>query len=142
MTGPGGVRPLAARRPGADAQGVSLSILVVDDDAGFRDLVAELLTARGFAVVPAAAGAAEALVAFRRHRPQCVLIDVHLAGHDGRCLAYALSREDPVPAMVLTSTDVPAWDAADIEACGARAFVPKDRLGVTDLAGLFSSADR
>ena len=57
-------------------------------------------------------------------------------------MAYALSRENPVPAMVLTSTDVPAWDTADIAACGARAFVRKDRLGVTDLAGLFSAADR
>ncbi len=132
--------PLATA--GADASEVPLSILVVDDDPGFRDLVADLLTARGFTVVPAAAGPDEALRAFRRHRPQCVLIDVHLAGHDGRCLAYALSREDPAPAMVLTSTDAPAWEAAEIEACGARAFVRKDRLGVTDLAGLFSSAGR
>jgi CheY-like chemotaxis protein len=132
--------PVAAAR--ADARDVALSILVVDDDAGFRDLVADLLTARGFAVVPAVAGPAEALVAFRRHRPQCVLIDVNLAGHDGRCLAYILSREDPVPAMVLTSTDTLACGPAEVEACGAVAFVRKDRLGVTDLAGLFSSAGR
>jgi CheY-like chemotaxis protein len=121
---------------------VGLSILVVDDDAGFRDLVADLLTARGFAVVPPVAGPAEALVAFRRHRPRCVLIDVNLAGHDGRCLAYALSKENPAPTMVLTSTDTLACAGDDVQACGAVAFVSKDRLGATDLAGLFSSADR
>ncbi len=51
------------------------TILVVDDEAAVRELMADYLRARGFEVVEAENGL-EALLKFRRVRPQAVVLDI------------------------------------------------------------------
>jgi two-component system phosphate regulon response regulator PhoB len=58
------------------------SILVVDDYADGRDLVAVALEAAGFEV-HTAAGGYEALSLVRKHRPAAVIMDIAMPGLDG-----------------------------------------------------------
>jgi DNA-binding NarL/FixJ family response regulator len=64
------------------------SILIVDDDESFRELVVLLLERAGYGAAQAASGE-EALAAVNRERPAAVLLDVQLDGMSG----YALCRE-------------------------------------------------
>jgi DNA-binding NarL/FixJ family response regulator len=58
------------------------TILVVDDDKGFRSLMSTLLEGAGYATVEAAGGE-EALEAAHRQRPSLVVLDVKLPGVAG-----------------------------------------------------------
>jgi DNA-binding NarL/FixJ family response regulator len=57
-------------------------ILVVDDDASFREFACRLLVEHGFEAREASSGA-EALVAAEADRPALVLLDVNLGGMSG-----------------------------------------------------------
>ena len=118
---------------------VALTILVVDDDAGFRRVARRLLTRRGFDVVADVATGAAAIEAVRGHRPDGVLLDVHLPDEDGLAVTRALTGLSAPPVVVLTSSDA-FWRSAAFSACGARAFVAKERLVEADLSGLFRPA--
>jgi CheY-like chemotaxis protein len=117
------------------------TVLVVDDDAGFRRVARHLLTARGLVVVADVASGAAALDAVRRHRPDGVLLDVNLPDRDGLSITAALGGRSATPSIVLTSSDATRVPPAALAACGARAFVAKDRLVEADLLGLFSRGD-
>jgi two-component system nitrate/nitrite response regulator NarL len=110
------------------------TVVVVDDDAGFRRVARCLLTKRGFVVVADVDSGAAALEAVSRHRPDGVLLDVHLPDRDGLSVTRALAGRSDPPSIVLGDPD------AALAACGARAFVVKERLVEADLLRLFSPA--
>ena len=114
------------------------TVLIVDDNQGFRDRARRWLEADGFSVVAEAGDGAGALEAVRLHRPGVVLLDVGLPDANGLDLAEQLTGEPGGPAVVLTSTR----DAADfgerVQACGARGFVPKAELSGRALAALLA----
>jgi len=58
------------------------AILVVDDDAGFRALVASILQEAGYRTVEATSGE-EALEAAGEEEPSAVVLDIHLPGLSG-----------------------------------------------------------
>jgi DNA-binding NarL/FixJ family response regulator len=107
---------------------VGVSVLIVDDHAGFRAHARRLLECEGFRVVGEAEDCASAVAAAREHEPQLALVDVHLPDADGFELTSRLEALPNPPVVVLTSTR----DATDLESyvseCGARGFVPKCRL--------------
>jgi CheY-like chemotaxis protein len=111
-------------------------ILIVDDDARFRTLARTLLEAAGYAVVAEAADGAEALAAVRREAPDAALVDVQLPDIDGLALAGALAKTDSGLRIILTSTDPTLVRAAALADSPAIAFVPKDKLAVTNLTPL------
>jgi DNA-binding NarL/FixJ family response regulator len=112
------------------------SVLIVDDNARFRDRARRWLEASGFAVVAEAADGRSALEAIRDHQPAVVLLDVELPDMSGIAVASRVTGEPDPPAVVLTSTH----DAADYGdralRCGARGFVPKDELSGEAIAEL------
>ncbi|WP_237478765.1 hybrid sensor histidine kinase/response regulator [Lichenibacterium dinghuense] len=79
--------------PGAPAAEAGARILVVDDDAAARDLLARFLKREGFAVTGAADGQAGLTLA-RALRPQAILLDVEMPKMDGWSVLHAL-RQDP-----------------------------------------------
>ena len=120
----------------ADDAGVLMSVLVVDDNPGFRARARRWLEAGGFVVVAEAGDGAAGLEAVRAHRPDVVLLDVHLPDVSGLEVAERLAQEPDGPSVVLTSTR----DASDfgdrIERSGACGFLPKSELSGEAVAAL------
>jgi DNA-binding NarL/FixJ family response regulator len=116
--------------------GMAVAVLIVDDNARFRERARERLEADGYEVVAEAADAASALEAARQHRPSVVLLDIGLPDMSGLTVAERLTRGPDPPAVVLTSTH----DAADfgdrVTTCGARGFVPKAALSGDAISAL------
>ncbi len=82
-------------------------ILVVDDEASYRDALTSGLRAEGFEVV-LAGDAAEAMEAFATSSPDLVLLDVMLPDRPGTdvCREMRLSSEVPIIMVSARSTEV------------------------------------
>jgi DNA-binding NarL/FixJ family response regulator len=106
---------------------VSITVLIVDDDAGFRAIARRLLERGGLEVVGEAGDGASAVALCEACRPDGVLLDVNLPDTTGPELASRL----PGVRVLLTSTDDTAGD-------GRVPFVPKARLFEVDLASYFT----
>jgi DNA-binding NarL/FixJ family response regulator len=76
----------------AGAANNSSSILVVEDDPGFREHVRLVLETAGFSVVEAGSGE-DALRIAAEHEPSLVLLDVHLPGFSGYEICRSLREE-------------------------------------------------
>ena len=83
---------------------MALDILIVDDEADIRDLVAGVLADEGFET-RGAANADEALAALAERRPSLVILDVWLQGSsmDGIELLDAMKARDPTLPVVVIS---------------------------------------
>jgi two-component system OmpR family response regulator len=77
-------------------------ILVVDDDAGFRELVTTILDRAGYQTFEAATGE-EALEAAERKRPEVVVLDIHLPGISGHEVCQKLGRGGDRPPVLFVS---------------------------------------
>ena len=101
-------------------------VLIVDDEEMIRLLVTETLSAQGFVVETATSGE-DGLRAFRRIRPDIVLLDVNMPGMSGFECCRQLRRlpiGGRVPIVVLTAQDDDASIATAYEA-GATDFISK-----------------
>jgi len=78
------------------------TILVVDDEPILRETLAEALDADGFRVITAADGR-EALVQFRDHRPELVVLDLMLPELSGIEVCRVIRQESDVPILMLTA---------------------------------------
>jgi DNA-binding response OmpR family regulator len=81
-------------------------VVVVDDMLDIADTLAELLEMDGYKVVTAG-DAAHALEAIERHRPHCVLLDIHMPGGDGCDLSRKLRElyRDDIVLIAVTGYD-------------------------------------
>lgn len=77
-------------------------VLVVDDEANIRRIVASYLRAEGFEVAEAGDGRA-ALAAFDRAEPDVVILDVMMPGLDGIEVLRELRRRSEVYVIMLTA---------------------------------------
>jgi two-component system response regulator MprA len=81
------------------------SLLLVDDDAPIRRMLARTLTAEGYAVEAAADGGA-ALAAVERSLPDAIVLDVSMPGMDGLAVTRRLRAKGlRVPILLLTARD-------------------------------------
>ncbi|PPG93195.1 DNA-binding response regulator [Rathayibacter sp. AY1F3] len=81
---------------------MSARILVVDDDAALAEMIGIVLRADGYDVSFCADGSG-AIEAFRRARPDLVLLDLMLPGIDGIEVCRAIRAESGVPVIMLTA---------------------------------------
>ena len=102
--------------------------LVVDDDSALRMLVRVNLELEGFEVTEAAT-IDEAEAAVRAQRPDVVLLDVHLGGHDTRSLAARLRAEEIPVALVTGSADIDAI-RGEADAVITKPFAPQDLVAM------------
>ena len=77
-------------------------ILVVDDEAGIRELVGTYLRNEGYTVDEAVDGES-ALDCFREHEPDLVVLDLRLPGIDGYDVLREIRRDSKVYVIVLTA---------------------------------------
>jgi DNA-binding NarL/FixJ family response regulator len=105
-----------------------VTVLVVDDHAGFRACARRLLEREGYRVVAEAGDGASGIARASELAPQLALVDVYLPDIDGFEVAARLAELDAPPVVLLTSSR----DRAELEpllpGSTARGFVPKDEL--------------
>lgn len=139
-----GVRSSAAA-PRREAATVGGHVVVVDDEAGIRELLATALGDAGLAVT-AFAGGAEALAWFREHHREAdlVLLDMSMPGMSGAETFDALRTVDPAARVIVTSGYSLVDAPEDLLDRGAVDYVLKpfrvaqllDRIGRALRAGL------
>jgi two-component system response regulator MtrA len=84
-------------------------ILVVDDDTALAEMIGIVLRTEGFEPFFSADGS-EAVEAFRRSKPDLVLLDLMLPGIDGIEVCSRIREESGVPIIMLTAKG----DTADV----------------------------
>jgi response regulator RpfG family c-di-GMP phosphodiesterase len=102
MRAPGDRPPKAAERPPSGPDVPVPAVLVVDDEAGVRDLLVRWLGACGFDVITAAS-ADEALVRLRGQPVAVALCDIRMPGRDGLWLAEQVRHASPDTAVVMAT---------------------------------------
>jgi DNA-binding response OmpR family regulator len=80
------------------------TILIVDDEADMRGLVADILARDGFRWLEAENGSAMRLL-LRDHRVDLIILDLMLPGEDGLSLARELRSSSQIPIVMLTARD-------------------------------------
>jgi CheY-like chemotaxis protein len=119
-------------------EGMTSGVLVVDDDAVFRELAQRIVRGAGLSVAGEAATVAAALAAVGDLSPSAVLLDVGLPDGDGLTLAAHLATLSRPPSVVLTSSDPDLVNEEDVRRCGARAFIAKADLPGANLRVLLA----
>lgn len=114
---------------GATANGAAgaATVLYVEDNLSNFKLVEKLLKRRGEVRLLTAMEGALGLQLARQHRPDLILLDLHLPGMDGEELLRRLN-EDPTTAaipVVVVSADATRARVERVLTAGARAFVTK-----------------
>src|SRR5262245_47751632 len=101
-----------------------VAVLVVDDDAPIRRMLARTFVADGYAVASAADGG-EALAAVERSAPDLVVLDVAMPGVDGLAVCRRLRGHGlSVPILLLTARDAVPDRVAGLDA-GADDYLVK-----------------
>ncbi len=92
---PGRIQPL---------EDVGRRVLVVDDDADYRDIVCSLLAAEGYSVYTASNGrAALKVLDLLRPPPRCVILDLQMPVMDGWELMLRLRARQAAPPVIVVS---------------------------------------
>ena len=90
------------------------SVLVVDDELGMRETVAEILEGAGFKVTTASSGE-DALTRLRQHEFDVVLMDIRMPGRDGISVLREIGPPPP-PVVMMTAYAVEEQLRAAVEA--------------------------
>jgi two-component system nitrogen regulation response regulator NtrX len=113
---------------------MSRKILIVDDEAGIRAALSQLLEYEGYAVRQAS-NATDALAEYAKFRPDLVFMDVKMAGIDGLEALKRLREQDPRAIVVMISGHGTIQTAVESTQLGAYDFLEKpldtDRILVT-----------
>jgi DNA-binding NarL/FixJ family response regulator len=116
-------------------------VLVVDDNAQFREVLRDVVAAtEGLTCVGEAASGEAALDAVQELRPRLVVMDKRMPGLGGLAAARRMAERHPDVVVVLVSVESPR--AEQLEASGAAAFLDKRRLSPRALAELWRSHGR
>jgi len=109
-------------------------LLVVDDEKGIRDAIAQVFEYEGHKVATAEDGRA-AIEAASKVRPDVIFLDVKMPGMDGLDVLARLREEDPTALVVMISGHGTIDTAVEATRKGAYDFLEKpldtDRLLVT-----------
>ncbi len=116
------------------------SILIVDDNAGFRVQARALLEADGFDVIGESEDGTSGLAAARSLRPDLVLLDIGLPDVEGFEVARELAVDGPPPLVVLTSSREASAYGPRLASSRVLGFIPKDELSGDAIRALVSDA--
>jgi DNA-binding NarL/FixJ family response regulator len=120
--------------------GQSLRIVIADDQASVREgLVLLLGGLPGIDVVGAAADGEQALELVAEHRPDAILLDLHMPVLDGIGATRRLTAEHPGVAIVVLTTYADDTSVLEALRAGARSYLTKD-ADRTDIARALQAA--
>ncbi len=112
------------------------TVVIADDDSGFRRLAGRLVAAAGYEVIGEAADGQRTIEAVRSLRPDVLLLDVQLPDMDGFAVALNLKME--ATEIILVSSREADDYAAPLAAATSRGFISKRDLtgpAIADLVG-------
>lgn len=105
-----------------------IRVLLVDDNAGFRQRMARVLQLQDdLEVVGEAADGNEAIARARDLRPDVVLIDFRMTGLDGFTAARTITRELPQAKVFMLTAYPGALDPEKISRSGLQGLLIKDQ---------------
>jgi DNA-binding NarL/FixJ family response regulator len=104
------------------------TILIVDDNAGFRLFARAVLEADGFVVVGESGDGSSGLRDALDLDPDVVLLDIGLPDIEGFEVARQLAAGVRAPLVVLTSSREASEYGPRLAASSALGFIPKDEL--------------
>jgi len=107
------------------------TLLIIDDDENYREVLARSLSRKGF-VVTTAGTATEALVASQTHDPEYILLDLNLAGQSGLNLIQPLLGIVPEARIVILTGYASIQTAVGALKLGAVEYLPKP-AGIGDI---------
>jgi DNA-binding NarL/FixJ family response regulator len=117
-----------------------LRVVIADDQASVREgLVLLLGGLPGIEVVGAAADGEQALELVAEHRPDAILLDLHMPVLDGIGATRRLVAEHPGVAIVVLTTYVDDSSVLEALQAGARSYLTKD-ADRTDIARALQAA--
>ena len=105
-----------------------VKVLLVEDNAVFREALELLLGLQPDTEVVAAVGDGDAAIeACRRHAPEVIVMDYRLPGRDGVEVTAAVREECPEAAVVCLTAAISVAEERAIRDAGAVACVKKDQ---------------
>jgi DNA-binding NarL/FixJ family response regulator len=117
-----------------------LRIVIADDQASVREgLVLLLGGLPGIEVVGAAADGEQALDLVAEHKPDAILLDLHMPVLDGIATTRRLAAEHPGVAVVVLTTYADDTSVLEALRAGARSYLTKD-ADRTDIARALEAA--
>jgi two-component system chemotaxis response regulator CheY len=118
---------MAKPNAGCENPAMGVTVLIVDDDEGFRAVARRLLESGGLRVIGEAGDIASALAAVQTLHPRVVLLDVQLPDGDGIAAAEAI-RQAEGSDVVLVSNRAESTYGSRVTESAARGFILKPDL--------------
>jgi DNA-binding NarL/FixJ family response regulator len=119
-----------------------LRVIVADDQASVREgLVLLLGGLAGVNVVASAANGEQAIELVAEHRPDAILLDLHMPVLDGTQTTRRLTAEYPQVAIVVLTTYLDDTSVLEALQAGARSYLTKDSDHTEIAAALRAAAD-
>ena len=108
-------------------------VLIVDDDAVFRQTVVDMLTAEGYEVVEAEDGE-KGLEVYTAERPDLIMLDVDMPNLDGIGFLKALRGGDGAHAAVLITSNRSGLDViSEGVELGVRGYIVKSAMPLSSI---------
>jgi len=116
------------------------TLLIVDDDAVFRDVLARAISRRGYAVVTAG-DVASGLAVAAATNPAFAIVDLKMPGRTGLALVEALHRRAPTTRIVVLTGYASIATAVEAVKLGATDYLAKPATADEVVAALHRTAD-
>ncbi|UCC43398.1 MAG: response regulator [Candidatus Zixiibacteriota bacterium] len=101
-----------------------LSILIVDDEVGMRDLLDKILSRDGYRVLLAGDGE-EALEVLKNESPQLVITDMKMPGMGGFDLLRVIKKDYPGVGVIMMTAYGDTYTVKDALLLGADEYITK-----------------
>jgi DNA-binding NarL/FixJ family response regulator len=115
----------------------TFELLIVEDNAGFRQMLRKILKSRFPSIqISEAENAEAALGLIRQRKPNVIFMDIRMPGQSGISLTGHVKRLFPaIVVVMLTHADTPEYRAAALES-GADYFLSKEKSSAEDIMEL------
>jgi DNA-binding NarL/FixJ family response regulator len=121
----------------------TVGVLIVDDQAPFRDVARTVVRlSPGFEVVAEAASGEEAVAAALEREPELVLMDINLPGINGIEATRRILAERPNTTVILLSTYTADDLPTDARSVGASRYVHKEDFSPAVLRETWDESSR